>query len=975
MKPSREKFLLPGRRSALLHYLLFLMSVFFMQPSAEAQQDLVQAEPWFEMYAGGRSVTTVEGTRFFIVQFRDAGCIEKWRKKIVRPLGVLTAVIRHSDTAFSFFEGACMEKWVPAGDAWKLSPTLWEMQNGSSARKVGKLTFSIVCENLGAFLDDLRREEVQADVLSLHRESGAAVIECDSATFFAQVLTHPALLFADLHHAAGSDVLVNGFFRNINALNRMDYYWPSLNGRGITIGIKEKLPDVTDIDLKRRVQPSVIADPQNDNHATVVATLAGGAGNSFISGKGVAWNCNFFPSSFSNLFPDSTQLLMDKNVTVQNHAYGTVIQPFYGAEAQAYDLQAVRYSNLLHVFSSGNRGQESATTGTYANLRGFGNLTGNFKMAKNVLTVAAVDTSGRPAPFSSSGPLYDGRLGPQITALGPNGTSEATALVSGAAAVLQQLYKDSTNQVSAPASLIKAVLFTGADDIGAPGIDYRTGYGLLNLFRSTRLMQQRQFDSGQLSPSEVWAKTIVLPAQASQLKITLCWTDTSALFNTYRALVNDLDLEVTALASGAVYKPWCLSTYPSADSLRALPVRKRDSLNTSEQVSIRLPEAGTYQVKVIARALATSSNQSFHIAWSIDTLNTFRFTNPVRPEDINREENPVLPIRWETALADTNATGTLLVSLDSGMHWRELSTNVPLSQRSFAWSVPDTVTLAQLRMDCPFGSFYSEKFVIAPLTSVRVDYLCADSMRLSWQKHPLAVAYRLFNLRDSAYIGAFATIADTFIVLSRNVHSEQVFAVEPVTSSGISITRSYAINVLNQGVDCFYQALVAETAGDRVKLTLSLSYLSDTDSLVYYMVSASGSPLKRLGMLLPGNGPGGYTVYDNEPSSGLNYYRVFIYTGGEIVYTEIVSILHNGKQPVWVYPNPVRRGQRLNVLVNESAADGILQLHDAAGRLLGSFPFNVAAGINTAAFAPGLYFYRMIGTDGRNLTSGKIIIQ
>ncbi|RYZ93736.1 MAG: hypothetical protein EOO68_21570, partial [Moraxellaceae bacterium] len=82
---------------------------------------------------------------------------------------------------------------------------------------------------------------------------------------------------------------------------------------------------------------------------------------------------------------------------------------FYGAEAAAYDAQLWSDKKILHVFSAGNRGLGAAPTGTFANLPGFANLTGNFKMAKNTISVAAVDNKGNIAAESSAGPAFDGR--------------------------------------------------------------------------------------------------------------------------------------------------------------------------------------------------------------------------------------------------------------------------------------------------------------------------------------------------------------------------------------------------------------------------------------------------------------------------------------------------------------------------------------------------------------------------------------
>jgi hypothetical protein len=152
--------------------------------------------------------------------------------------------------------------------------------------------------------------------------------------------------------------------------------------------------DETDLDLHKRVLGSSIASTNVTNHATVISTIIGGAGNSFYDGRGIAYGCKFFSSSFEDLFADDAAILNANNVTVQNHSYGTIIQQFYGAEAVSYDEHAWQDKNFIHVFSAGNDGMSFAADGRYANIPGYANLTGNFKMAKNIITVGAIDNKG-----------------------------------------------------------------------------------------------------------------------------------------------------------------------------------------------------------------------------------------------------------------------------------------------------------------------------------------------------------------------------------------------------------------------------------------------------------------------------------------------------------------------------------------------------------------------------------------------------
>src|SRR5690606_7118719 len=158
----------------------------------------------------------------------------------------------------------------------------------------------------------------------------------------------------------------------------VDYSIPGANGKNIVVGVKEQMMEANDLDLYKRVLPSSVSSNNITVHATIIAAIIGGAGNSFYDGRGIANGCSFFPTSFSNIFPDDAAVLNTNHVSVQNHSYGTLIQQFYGAEAVSYDIQTWENKNLLHVFSAGNQGAAAAGEGPYAGIPGFANITGNF---------------------------------------------------------------------------------------------------------------------------------------------------------------------------------------------------------------------------------------------------------------------------------------------------------------------------------------------------------------------------------------------------------------------------------------------------------------------------------------------------------------------------------------------------------------------------------------------------------------------
>jgi hypothetical protein len=377
-----------------------------------------------------------------------------------------------------------------------------------------------------------------------------------------------------------------------NGVNRIHHLFPHLNGEGITISIQEQQYNTEDIDLKERHISSSLCAKQTSNHATEMATIAAGAGNSFITGKGVAWGANITSSDFEDLLPDNDEDYTLLNAWVQNHSYGTVIENFYGTRAESFDQSANRNQTLLHVFSSGNEGNAASASGPYQGIQGFANLTGNFKMAKNTLTVGSVDTVGRPIPFSSRGPAYDGRIKPEVVAYSMSGSSNSTALVSGIAALLQQAYQQSEGTLPASA-LLKSLLINSAHDAGPVGIDHTTGFGNVDGYRALLNLTKKHYFSASISQGQRKDFMLQIPANACNLKITLVWNDPAALPNANLALVNDLDLKLKN-TTGSTWLPWVLDASADNTKLVKPAIRSEDHLNNVEQITIDSLLAGKY---------------------------------------------------------------------------------------------------------------------------------------------------------------------------------------------------------------------------------------------------------------------------------------------------------------------------------------------------------------------------------------------
>lgn len=859
-----------------------------------------------------------------------------------------------------------------AMDQWKYSP----LAERKMAEKNNDLQlFTLSARDINTLLALLKNDRANVSMVKVDELSQSVLVHTTARYLKQHLLSLKELVFVDLREEPHSEISIIGYNRSFHGINAVDYTLPGANGKNIVAGVKEQKMEEADLDLYKRVLTSPISSTTISNHATVISSIIGGSGNSFYDGRGIANACKFFPSTFSNLFADDPAILASNKVTVQNHSYGTAIQQFYGAEAVSYDAQAWQNKNFIAVYSSGNSGTGSASDGPYKNIPGYANLTGNFKMAKNVITVGAIDNKGIVPAESSSGPVYDGRIAPQLLALGPNGTSDAASMLTGTIAVMQQIYADSNNQDMPASSLVKAILYNNADDVFHRGISYKTGYGLLNSFASIKSLQQKEYDGSSVSQGQQWTRIISIPPNTAQLKVTLAWTDSAASPNNNKALVNDLDLEVTELSNGMVFKPWVLSVAPNADSLAKLPERRRDSLNTAEQVSITLPAAGNYQLKVIGNSILNSS-VAFDIAYHTDTLNTFHFTSPQHTSDVNRDENPNLDIRWRTFVADTNQTGNLFISYNGGASWQVIKTAQKIYTNYYQWPIKDTSSRAMFKMETSFGDFLSKEFVIHKVTTLNIDFVCSDSMRFSWNKHIYASSYKIYALTDSPYLKHVLTVADTFTVLNRSQYPWVVYAVEPVLTNSLPAARSVALDITLQGTKCFYKDFYyALQDQNRLDLILELSAPAYIDSLYFEQVNSTGQLIRPMSGVKVSNNSIYHQLVEDLPS-GTTYWRVKMrMKNGATIYTETISILTTGKRFILFYPNPVERNSTLAYLLQQNLpTDSKLQFYDITGRLLRSYN-EIPNSIDLKTFPAGMIIYKLFSNDKRLLEVGKLIVR
>jgi len=265
----------------------------------------------------------------------------------------------------------------------------------------------------------------------------------------------------------------------------------------------------------------------------------------------------------------------------------------------------------------------------------------DFSGSKNVITVGAVtdalNAAGdralgatQTAQFSSWGPTDDGRIKPDIVAVGVNvlsassagddrqttmnGTSMATPGACGSALLLQELYSDNFSGVAMRASTLKALILHTADDLGSAGPDYTFGWGLMNTKKAADMIRSHKGSpinnhmmEDALTTNEASKSYSFNWNGVGPIRVTICWTDPAGtaqggLDNNTSNLVNDLDLRVAG--PGGTTMPYTLNP-ASPGTAAATGDNVRDNV---EQVYIEAPTAGTYVVTVNHKGTLTGVN-------------------------------------------------------------------------------------------------------------------------------------------------------------------------------------------------------------------------------------------------------------------------------------------------------------------------------------------------------------------------------
>ncbi|HYF31683.1 MAG TPA: S8 family serine peptidase [Chitinophagaceae bacterium] len=528
-----------------------------------------------------------------------------------------------------------------------------------------------------------------------------------------------------------------------------------LNGEGVVVGIGDNSAIITQADFSGRLVERTVP---NASHGIHVAGTAAGAGIINELYRGFAPKASIINALQVDIV--DPLYVQDYNMVVTNNSYGSGfncdINGAYIFSSSLVDDLALAYPSLLNVYGAGNYAQN--TCAPYP--AGFGTVTGLWQSAKNTVCVGGTTDSGEIGNFSSRGPTKDGRIKPDIVAMGlqvtstwPNniysfnsGTSMAAPAVTGGLALLYQRYRQMHAGADPRNGLMKALLCNGATDGGNPGPDYTYGFGTMNLLRSIEMLNKQQYFIASSNHNATNTHTITVPAGTAQLKVMLYWNDPSASSLAPKALVNDLDLEVSTPSAGIVL-PYVLDHTPA--NVEKPAVRGADHLNNIEQVVIDNPTAGNYTLRVKGTGIVQHPQQEYFVVYDALPVSV-GLTYPIGGEAMVPGES--VKLSWD-AYGNPGKTFNLQFSADNGASWTDIATNLDPARRIYTWQVPAMVTTAaQVRVvqnETGLASA-SRPFTIIAMPVVSLSAIqCETYFAIDWTAVPGANYYEVMMLRGN----------------------------------------------------------------------------------------------------------------------------------------------------------------------------------------------------------------------------------
>ena len=272
-------------------------------------------------------------------------------------------------------------------------------------------------------------------------------------------------------------------------------------------------------------------------------------------------------------------------------------------------------------------------------------------VAKNILTIGAVehingDYTGPDdvimSEFSSWGPTDDGRIKPDISAIGVDvfsalsggvdvygtfsGTSMSAPNTTGSLALLQEYYAQLYSGDYMRSATLKGLVIHTANEAGKnPGPDYEFGWGLLAVDKAANIITRsdgKDFILKELNLVENDSIVLKVNSDGTEpLVATISWADVPgvpapiSLNPTDLMLINDLDIRIYD-ESNTEYLPWILDP-ENEDKGAVYGDNFRDNV---EKIEIPTPVPGEYTIVIKHKNELRNNNQDFSLIVTTSSL-------------------------------------------------------------------------------------------------------------------------------------------------------------------------------------------------------------------------------------------------------------------------------------------------------------------------------------------------------------------
>ena len=592
-----------------------------------------------------------------------------------------------------------------------------------------------------------------------------------------------------------------------------------LLGDSVTIGVGDESSGIFHADTKDRV---VNFNPAPDaHHGGFVNGVAGGAANVDPLATCITPHVTLIDYYFDGILPAIGAMLNGYNMTITNNSYEIIAgdcsyEGTYDVYAQFLDTLAIQYPVVQNIFAAGNDGL--ITCSPYP--AGFATVGGGYQPAKNNLVLGSMAADMLPADDDSHGPVKDGRLKPEMTAVGFSvysdidvdtyewswGTSFASPQAATGFAVLTQKYKQLNGGAQPRADLLKTILLDGTLDIGNPGPDYIYGFGAMDMNRSLQILTSGHYFTGTMDNGGTQTFNLSIPANTGQVKVMLYWNDVPGSPYASVELVNDLDLTVTD-PSNILHLPLVLDPTPANVNNNA--TEQPDHLNNVEQVTISGVTAGNYTITIKGYNIPQGP-QSYVVAYDI-IPNKVNLTSPLGGEQMPNAYQTVgivpaydvdsMRVYWD-GVADSS-TLTVAISPDNGATWQTISDNIH-ANNWFCSFVPPVINsancLVRLTNNNTSAVTTSGKFTINTQPVVVLDSSqCPGYINIHWSPIPNATSYLLLKKAGFYMQVVDSTTDTTFSFGDMPLNTESYVAVQPVFNGVPGFRSVSAIATANTG--------------------------------------------------------------------------------------------------------------------------------------------------------------------------------